>query len=73
MKIGKNELLSTPYAGPRFVTIQRAAELTGYTPKAIEIKRYRGVWVEGQQIRVAPDGRVFVDMDAFERWVVSNG
>jgi len=53
----------------RFVTIKLAAVCTGLTVKAIEAKIHRGVWAEGRQFRKAADGRIYIDLQAFQRWV----
>lgn len=58
---------STP-AAP-YVLIKRAAELTGYTPRAIEEKIAKGVWLEGREWIKAPDGRRLISMEGFARWV----
>lgn len=54
----------------RFVTVELAAVLTGFTPAAIRTKITRGVWLEGRQY-VRRDGRVLVDMRGYERWAES--
>ena len=54
----------------RFVTIKRFSELTGYSARAVEGKLHRGDWLEGREFRKAPDGRILLDMEAYERWVV---
>ncbi len=56
----------------RFVRIPVAAELTGYTQKAIRRKIESGVWLEGREFRRAPDGNILIDMENFERWVAGN-
>lgn len=56
----------------RFVTIKLAATCIGLTPKAIEKKIERGDWAQGKQYRKGPDGRIYVDMQAFEKWVVGD-
>lgn len=53
----------------RYVLIERYAELSGYTPKAIRLKIERGVWLEGRQYRKAPDGHIMIDVEGVERWV----
>lgn len=55
----------------RFVTIELAAVLTGFSPSAIRTKIARGVWVEGREWVHAPDNRVLVDMKGFEAWAGS--
>ena len=54
---------------PRYVQISKFCELTGYTERAVETKIHRGVWVEGRQYRRAPDGRLLIDMEGYEKWV----
>lgn len=51
------------------VTIKKAAELTGLTEKAIRRKREDGVWREGKEILIGPDGRIYIDMEAYTKWV----
>ncbi len=54
----------------RFVTVKTFENLTGYTEKAVERKRHEGVWREGREYRRAPDGRILIDLQGFESWVV---
>lgn len=53
-----------------FVVLSKAAELTGYTVKAIEHKIDNGQWVEGREWVKAPDGRRMVSMKGYEQWVM---
>jgi len=53
----------------RYVQIAKFCEETGYTARAVETKIHRGVWVEGRQYRRAPDGRILIDMEGYEKWV----
>ena len=53
----------------RYVLLIVAAQLTGYTVKAIERKIERGDWIEGKVWRRAPDGRILIDMLGYQRWV----
>jgi hypothetical protein len=52
-----------------YVKVALAAQLTGYSQKAIRRKIESGVWVEGQQYRRAPDGRVLISLTGYEKWV----
>lgn len=54
---------------PRFVTIEKFEELTGYTPDATRSKIKRGDWLEGAVFKKAPDGRVLMDIEGYEWWV----
>ena len=53
----------------RYVTINRFAELSGYTAKALYNKIESGVWAEGAQYRRAPDNRILVDIEEYQKWV----
>ena len=53
----------------RYVTIEKASDLTGYTPDAIRSKIKRGDWIEGAVWHHAPDGRVLIDLQGYEKWV----
>jgi len=53
----------------RYVRPAVAAAATGLTVKAIERKIEDGKWIEGREYRRAPDGRIYIDMRGFEKWV----
>ncbi|MEN8170991.1 MAG: excisionase [Pseudomonadota bacterium] len=52
-----------------WVTINKCAELTGYSAKAIQIKKERGIWKEGIHWTKAPDGRIFINIHSIQNWV----
>lgn len=54
----------------RFVTIELAAAMTGFTPGAIRAKIAKSVWLEGR-LWVKRDGRVLIDMKGYEQWAES--
>jgi len=54
-----------------WVLIKRFAEITGYSENAVRHKVKNGTWIEGHVWRKAPDGRIFVNVAEFERWVES--
>lgn len=53
----------------RYLTIRRFAELSGYSEEAVRRKIECGVWLEGDVFVKAPDGRILVDVERYERWV----
>lgn len=53
----------------KYVTLEKCHDLTGYSVKALRRKIESGVWAEGIHYRKAPDNRVLVDLDRFEKWV----
>lgn len=52
----------------KWVTIKKAAELSGYSEKAIEAKRADGTWLEGVVWIKAPDGRILISPDGIDQW-----
>lgn len=54
-----------------YVTVDKAAELTGYTARAINTKIDAGVWRFGDVWTYAPDGRRLILIDGYCRWVES--
>lgn len=56
-------------APARYVTIELAALLTGYSMDAINRKIDAGVWLEGKEWKRPPDGKRLVDMVGYEAWV----
>lgn len=54
----------------RFVTIELASAMTGFSPAAIRAKINKGIWLERRQW-IKREGRVLIDMKGFEQWVES--
>jgi hypothetical protein len=55
----------------RWVTIEKFSTESGYTPDAVRSKIKRGDWLEGQVWIKAPDGRILIDTEGYEKWVTS--
>jgi hypothetical protein len=53
----------------RHVTIKLFSRLCGLTEKSIRNRIARGCWAEGIHYRRS-GGRIFFDMEAFDKWVV---
>lgn len=68
MKPRDSDAIALMHVAP-YVTIVKAAEITGYTRRAIEEKIARGVWLEGREWSKAPDGRRLISIAGFARWV----
>ncbi|GGD61266.1 excisionase [Caballeronia grimmiae] len=58
-----------PLPPVHYVTIARAAEMTGLSEKAIRRKIEDGKWLAGREYRRSPDGGIFIDLRAYEKWV----
>lgn len=52
----------------RFVTVSKFSAETGYSEDAVRSKIARGDWLEGAVWIKAPDGRVLLDTEGYERW-----
>ena len=57
----------------RFVTIDKFSNLSGYSPDAVRSKIKRGDWLEGQVFIKAPDGRILISTEGYEKWVQGLG
>ena len=55
----------------RYVTVKKFASESGYTPHAIYSKIKRGDWLEGKVYVKAPDGRVLIDKEGYEEWLLN--
>ncbi len=54
---------------PRWVLVNRASQLIGYSEDAIRHKVKNGTWPEGRMWKKARDGRIFICIDEVDRWV----
>src|SRR5215471_15159452 len=54
----------------RWLTIDKFSAESGYTPDAVRSKIKRGDWLEGHVWRYAPDGRILIDSEGYEKWVL---
>jgi hypothetical protein len=55
----------------RRLTIEKFSAESGYTPDAVRSKIKRGDWLEGHVWIKAPDGRILIDIEGYEKWVTS--
>ena len=56
-----------------FVTIKKAAEITGYTERAIRHKIASGLWPENVVWKWAPDGVQLIIMEGYFTWAKQLG
>ncbi len=52
----------------RYITIAKFAAESGYSEDAVRAKIKNGVWLEGFVWKKAPDGRVLIIPEGYERW-----
>ena len=53
----------------KYATINKMAELSGYTHKALEKKIETGVFLQGRHYLKSPDGRIQFIISAVESWI----
>lgn len=52
----------------RWLTIEKFSAESGYTPDAVRSKIKRGDWLESKVWIKAPDGRILIDTEGYEKW-----
>ncbi len=55
--------------GINWITIPGFSRETGYTEDAVRTKIKKGVWLQDRVWKKAPDGRVLISIEGYERWV----
>lgn len=53
----------------KYLTVAKFSVESGYSEEAIRAKIKNGVWLEGMVWKRAPDGRVLISTEGYERWV----
>lgn len=53
----------------KWVLIKKIIELIGISDDAIRAKIARGVWLHGIHWRKAPDGRIYCNLEAIQKWI----
>jgi hypothetical protein len=56
-------------AGPKWVRLKRYCELTGDTPDAVHARRKRGIWIDGVQCKLGPDGHIWINLEGVDQWI----
>jgi hypothetical protein len=53
----------------KWVKLKKYCEISGDTSNAVHAKRKRGMWLDGIQCKVGPDGNIWINVIEVERWV----
>lgn len=53
----------------KWVKLKKYCEISGDTSNAVHAKRKRGVWLDGIQCKVGPDGNIWINVIEVEQWV----
>jgi len=65
----KAEALGASESGYRWVKLKKHCEATGDTPDAVHARRRKRIWTDGVQCRIGPDGNLYVNPEAYNRWI----
>lgn len=57
----------------RYLTVEKFSSETGYTPDAVRTKIRDGIWRLDREYKKAPDNRILMDMEGYEKWVETGG
>lgn len=55
----------------QWIRLARYCGLTGDTPAAVHARRRKETWQDDVHCRIAPDGNLWINVQAFNRWVTS--
>ena len=53
----------------RWIRLPKHCALTGDTPYAVHARRRKGVWRDGVQCALGPDGNLYVSPDEWNKWI----
>ena len=53
----------------KWVKLKKYCHESGDTANAVHAKRKKGIWLDGIQCKIGPDGNVWVNLIEVERWV----
>ena len=53
----------------KWVKLKKYCLDSGDTSNAVHAKRKKGVWLDGIQCKIGPDGNIWINLIEVERWV----
>jgi hypothetical protein len=53
----------------KWVKLKKYCEESGDTSDAVHAKRKKGQWVDGVQCKIGPDGNLWINREAVDKWV----
>jgi hypothetical protein len=53
----------------KWVKLKKYCQDSGDTANAVHAKRKKGVWLDGIQCRLGPDGNIWINPIEVEKWV----
>lgn len=56
----------------RLVSVKLASVVLGRTEASIRARLARGIWLENVHWRKSPDGSVWIDLKAVDKWILGD-
>lgn len=53
----------------KWVKLKKYCQISGDTSNAVHAKRKRGMWLDGVQCKMGPDGNIWINLVEVEKWV----
>lgn len=53
----------------KWVKLKKYCQDSGDTANAVHAKRKKGVWLDGVQCKMGPDGNIWINLIEVEKWV----
>jgi len=53
----------------KWIKLSKYTELSGDTSNAVHAKRKKGIWLDGKQCKIGPDGKLWINTQEVESWV----
>lgn len=53
----------------KWVKLKKYCDVSGDTANAVHARRKKGLWLDGVQCRLGPDGNLWVNLAEVEKWV----
>lgn len=53
----------------KWVKMKKYCQESGDTANAVHAKRKKGMWLDGIQCKIGPDGNIWINLFEVERWV----
>lgn len=55
----------------KWVKLKKYCEVSGDTANAVHARRKKGLWLDGIQCRLGPDGNLWINLAEVEKWIES--
>lgn len=56
----------------KWIKLKEYCRQTGDTADAVHAKRRKGQFIDGEHCKIGPDGNLWINVEAVERWVMGD-